>query len=386
MKPRLFITIDTYAIGGAGKVVLQFLKNSGPELCEPLLAGFWRGPARTWQFREAVEGLGVRFEVLKQRFAFDPFVIADALRIVRENRIDILESHGYKGHIVCYVLNRLTGIPWVAYVHGWTSENLKVDLYNFIEKVTVRYADRIVPVSENLKTRLHLGIKAEKKAVVINNAAEFIDLDQDFVNLRDTYGVHGDEVLICVVGRLSPEKGHSYFVEAFKIVSGMHSNIKAIFVGEGQERGALTKQIHQTGLDDKIILAGFQEDVNPFYHACDIVALPSLTEGMPNAALEAMMFAKPVVASNVGGIPEVVIDRETGYLVASQSPGALADALGDLIRNQQKRKDLGLAGKKKVETEFNPGTRVSKVFKMYQSLLKDCKTDQYSECTTETGK
>jgi len=166
----------------------------------------------------------------------------------------------------------------------------------------------------------------------------------------------------------------------------MHSNIKAIFVGEGQERGALTKQIHQTGLDDKIILAGFQEDVNPFYHACDIVALPSLTEGMPNAALEAMMFAKPVVASNVGGIPEVVIDRETGYLVASQSPGALADALGDLIRNQQKRKDLGLAGKKKVETEFNPGTRVSKVFKMYQSLLKDCKTDQYSECTTETGK
>src|SRR5215471_8219226 len=91
MKPRVMILIDTYTIGGAGKVILQFLRSGGTGICDPTVAGFWRGPQAPWQFREAVEALGIKFEVLTQKFAFDPVVINDALRLVRKNDIQILE-------------------------------------------------------------------------------------------------------------------------------------------------------------------------------------------------------------------------------------------------------------------------------------------------------
>lgn len=368
MKPRVLITIDTYSIGGPGKVILQFLKYGGKEWCSPVVAGFWRGPEGKWQFREAVEALDVRFAVLRQKFAFDPFVIKDALRLVRENSINILESHGYKGHVVCLALKILTKLPWVAYVHGWTSENLKVGLYNQLDKTIVRFADKIVPVSEDLRASLNIEKSAGGKLVTIPNAADSIDMTQPFADVRERYGVAKNETLFCIVGRLSPEKGHRYFVEAFKIVSARYPDIKAVIVGDGQEREALAGTVLRNGLADRITLAGYQEDVSSFYQACDMVVLPSLREGMPMAALEAMMFAKPVIASDVGGIPEVVLDGVTGALVEPQNPAALAEALCGLLRDREKMRELGLAGKLRVEAEFNPRVRAQSIVKIYESL------------------
>ncbi len=374
MKPRILITIDTYAIGGAGKVILQFLKNGGAELCEPQLAGFWRGPDGTWQFRDAVESLGVKFNVLKQKSAFDPLVIADVCGIVRDSRIDILESHGYKAHVVCYMVKELTGLPWLAYVHGWTNENVKMECYNLIDKMIVRFADKILSVSASLNARLHLGKKAREKAIIVANAADFVELSASKVATSSNPQA---EQLIALIGRLSPEKGHSYFIDAFKVLCETNLSVKAMFVGDGQEREALEKKIVQEGLGDKILLTGYREDVSQFYHACDIVCIPSVSEGMPNVALEAMMYAKPVVASNVGGIPDVVLDKETGYLVEPRNPGALATALGDLLGDRQKRLSMGAAGRHRVEAEFNPGARTQKVLNIYHSLLEELHLRRY---------
>jgi glycosyltransferase involved in cell wall biosynthesis len=362
--------IDTYNIGGLGKGILLFFKNGGRDLCAPIIAGFWRGPEGKWQFRDAVKALDIRFEVLRQTFAYDPSVIFDALKVVRANNVDILESHGYKGHIVCLVLKKLTKRPWIAYVHGWTNENLKVALYNMIEKVVVRFADKIIPVSENVRTRLHLGWKANARAVVITNAAEFVRINKESVCQRERYGVLKDEILIIVVGRLSPEKGVSYFIDALKTVADKFANVKAVIVGDGQERETLAKKIKQEGINNKIALAGYQEDVNSYYSACDIVCLPSLSEGMPYVALEAMMFAKPVVATDVGGIPEVVLDGKTGILVEAKNPMALADALLYLMGDPWRMKELGIAGKLRVEAEFNPLNRAQKISQVYQSVLR----------------
>lgn len=369
MKPRVLIMIDTYSIGGAGKVILQFLSQGGKDLCDPHVAGFWRGMNSKWQFRDAVEAIGVQFSTLRQKHAFDPFVILDALKLIRENKIVLLESHGYKAHLVCLALSRMTHLPWVAYVHGWTSENKKVELYNFIDKKTVQFADKIIPVSESLKKRLNLSKETEKKVTVVTNAAEHVDVHREFANQRERFGVSPDHILVGVVGRLSPEKGHLYFVEALALASKKCDKIRAIFVGDGQERDFLANAIQRMGLNDKVLFAGYQEEVSSFYHACDMICLPSLSEGMPNAALEAMMFAKPVVASNVGGIPEVVLDGKTGYLVKPMDPIELADALLRLVIDPVKRNELGQAGKKRVESEFNPRVRTQKVLQIYQNLV-----------------
>jgi glycosyltransferase involved in cell wall biosynthesis len=369
VKPRVLITIDTYEIGGAGKVIIQFLTNGGRESCEPVVAGFWRGPEAAWKFRDAVDSIGVPFKVLRQKSAYDPAVIPAALKIIRDNKITLLESHGYKAHMVCLALRHHAKLPWIAYVHGWTSENRKVELYNLVEKTVVRFADRIIPVSESLKSRLHLGGRATEKAVVITNAADFVDTSQSFTNQRERYRVLDDEILVGVIGRLSPEKGHGFFIEAMKAVAAKYGHVKALFVGEGQERAALTEAISKNGLEGKVILAGFQQDVSSFYHACDIICLPSLSEGMPNVALEAMMFGKPVVAFSAGGIPEVVDDGITGILVEPQNPAALAVAIIDMIGGRYNLKEMGTAGRKRVETEFSPRVRAGRVAEIYDAIF-----------------
>jgi glycosyltransferase involved in cell wall biosynthesis len=362
--------IDTYNIGGPGKLLIQFLNNGGLSECNPIVAGFWRGPEKRWQFREAAEATGVRFEILHQACAYDVSVIRAALTIVRKNDINIIETHGYKAHVVGLALKLMTKLSWVAVVHGWTRENIKVEVYNWIEKYVVRYADRIVAVSDNIRMKLHLGKAGSGRLMTITNAADLVDVDQKFVCQRTTYGILGNELLIVVVGRLSPEKGHRCFIDALLQVSGKSDSVKALFVGEGHERESLQKIIQQNGMEGKIFLTGYQEDVASFYHASDIVVLPSLQEGMPVVALEAMMFAKPVVASSVGGIPEVVLHGETGFLVEPQNPAALADALLSLINDPRKRKEFGLAGKKRVETAFDPKSRTQKFLAMYRDLLE----------------
>lgn len=369
MRARPLMMIDTYDIGGPGKVMLQFFRSGGMELCEPHVAAFRRGPERPWQFREEVQATGVPFHTLPQRFAFDPLVISAAKKVVSDQKINLLVSHGYKAHIVCFALRKMTGLPWVAYSHGWTSENLKIEVYNLIDKWMVRFADRIVPVSESLANRLHLGMRLRQRTEVIANAADLIDTTQEFLDLRHHYGVLESEVLLGLVGRLSPEKGHRFFLEAFKAIAAIAPNVKALIVGEGQERDAITQYIHQYGLEERIILTGYQKDVSSFHHAFDILVLPSLSEGMPNAALEAMMFTKPVIASNVGGIPEVVVEGETGLLVAAKDPSALAAAMLDLIEDTEKRRAMGLAGKERVIAEFDPRQRVHKVIDMFHALL-----------------
>lgn len=369
MTPRIFINIDTYSIGGPGKQILQFLKYGGKDYCNPVIAGFWRGPERSWQFRDAVEALGVRFLVLRQSNGFDPSVISTALRFVRDNGINILESHGYKSHIVCLALKKMTGLPWIAGVHGWTEEDLKVRVYNGIDKFIVRFADRIIPVSESLGHTLNLSRKIRRKMVILTNAVDFANTDVDIDGLRRNFGIGNDYVVFALVGRLSPEKGHRYFIEAFELLLKRQERIAAIFVGDGPDRRELERMIFHKGLSGRIVMAGYQEDVSSFYKACDVVVLPSLAEGMPNVALEAMMFAKPVIASHVGGVPEVVIDGKTGYLVEPANPPALADALACFVKSPGKRSAFGNAGKARVEKDFNPVTRVQKIMNIYKDVL-----------------
>lgn len=366
VKPRVLITIDTWQVGGAGKVVLQFLANA-QGACQPCVAGYCRGQGSASPFRAAVEALGVPFVAFEQRFAFDPSPIAAALELVRERGIELIESHGYKGHVVALALRRLTGLPWIAYVHGFTSENLKVDGYQLLEKGVVRFADRIVPVSRSLGGALGLGRRALARVEVIANAADPVDAAAG--DGRDEPPLAAGEPLIGVVGRLSPEKGHRHFVEAFAALRRSQPRARAVFVGDGQERDKLARQIARHGLGDRITLAGFREDVATFYRACDVIALPSLREGMPNAALEAMAFGKPVVASRTGGIPEVVVDGVTGTLVEPANPARLAAALGDLLADRRKMAAFGARGRERVSAEFSPGGRAGRVIALYHRLL-----------------
>lgn len=375
LRPKIFVSIDTEKVGGPGKGVLQFFKSGGSELSDPLVVLFDDGSMGKWQFKEALINAGMPFDILKQRMTYDPFLIPQAYRLIKSKGVQILQSHGYKPHVLCLALKLMTGLPWIAFVHGWTAENLKIEFYAKLDRFILRFADKIVVVSNAIKNRLNLNWIDEKKIKTIYNAIEPSEYDDLSLSndIRNIYGISEKEKIIGVVGRFSPEKGQLYFLDAFKLIKDRFANVKAMLVGDGQDKEKILQKIKEYKLEKDVILTGYQEKITQFYKAFDVVVMPSLSEGMPNVALEAMLFEKPVIATNVGGIPEVVIDKVTGSIVPSQAPELLANQIIRIIDDPNLALEYGNAGRERVLAEFIPRKRVERIIELYTDLISNKK-------------
>lgn len=369
--PRIFIAMATTNIGGPGKGLLQFFRCGGKELCRPYVCSYLvRAEVKVWPFRGAVQALSIPFLTVRQRFAIDPFIVVQAYQLIRKYELQVLQSHEYKSHVLCLILKKLTGRPWVGFFHGWTTENWKVRLYHSIDKIALRFADRVVVVADAMREKLVASGADESRIVTINNAIEQKEaaLPEAGAAIRSRFGVGEREKLLGVVGRFSPEKGQIYFLEALKLVLDKFPMVKGMLVGDGQDENVLRSSVMELGMEDKVIFAGYQTEVASFYQSFDIVVLPSLSEGMPNVALEAMMHGKPVVATKVGGVPEVVKDQVTGLLVDPADSGLLADAICDMLHDPSLSLEYGSSARLFVEKEFNPYNRVEKIINIYSEL------------------
>jgi len=201
----------------------------------------------------------------------------------------------------------------------------------------------------------------EKKLLVINNGIMVCDMLCE--------RVQDGSFNIGIIGRLSIEKGHRFFLEAASIVSKMISNANFLIVGEGPERGNIEKLIKELGIDKNVRLLGHIDDMKTVYKDLDAVVMSSLREGLPNVLLEAMMYEKPVVATSVGGIPEVIKNRKDGLLVPPMDSRKLAEAVLDLICNPENRRALVSAAKEKVLKQYSFEQRTEKVIELYENCI-----------------
>lgn len=182
------------------------------------------------------------------------------------------------------------------------------------------------------------------------------DTEKAREEVRSELGLTNGVPLIASIGRLEDIKGHRFLIEALARLRRSTNGVSAargIVVGDGCLKDSLVTLAEESGVGDRVTLPGFRSDVGAVLNAADIVAMPSLSEGFPLAVLEAMMAGRPVVASRVGGIPEMIVDGETGLLVPPKDPGALASALAWLIASPSLRDRLGKAAKERALREFH---------------------------------
>lgn len=372
MKPRVFISIATSILGGPGKGIIQFLRFGVLEQCRPVVSNFLVGAGREWQFRDEIAKLPVPFIPLRQRLTYDPLLVLRGYRVLKEHDIQILQSHGYKSNMLCTLLKMFTGLPHIAFMHGWTAESWRIKAYQMVDLLLYRFADRVVIVSEAMRPRLLRALIPEQRIVCIKNAVESPEAGEGAAGaqLRKCYGIADSSPVICVIGRFSPEKGHRFFLEAFPQLLARHPEATAILVGDGQDRPMLEQMVRDLGVAERVVFAGYQQQMAPFYRGCDLVVMPSLSEGMPNVALEAMAFGKALVATRVGGVPEVVLDGETGVLVAPADPGDLAAGMLRLLDQPELLVRYGAAGRERIESEFSPENRARKLIGLYHELLQ----------------
>jgi glycosyltransferase involved in cell wall biosynthesis len=310
--------------------------------------------------------------------ASQPFrAVNEVAAQLRQGKADILCCHGYKPDILGLLAGRWAKVPVIAVARGWTSATRKVRLNEALDRLALRWMDRVVCVSEAqaIKVR-HTGISG-RRVVVIPNAIDserFRRPDPLYKERLDQFFPLPCEHIVGAAGRLSPEKGFAVLVEAAARVLHQHPRVGFVLFGEGPLRAALSRAVADHGLENRFILAGFREDFEQYLPHFDVLVLPSFTEGLPNVVLEALAAGVPVVATDVGGTPEVVDEGVSGFLVAPGDSEALANKIVNIVTDDEVRRALGRRGKKRVQEHFTPAAQAAKYQEVFAEVIEGKRT------------
>jgi len=299
--------------------------------------------------------------------------IRELTQTLKDRAADLLVTHTFKPNILGRIAARRAGIPIVAVSRGWTWENLKVRAYEAADRVNLRFVDHVVAVSEGQGERVRRAGVPSTRMTVIRNAARlsaFADPDPGYrARLRSLFPADKPlSRIVLAAGRLSPEKGFAVLLEAVPDVLKRVPDSGFVIFGEGAERAALERRIAELGFGDRVLLPGFTADLDKYLPWADAVALPSFTEGLPNVALEASAAGVPIVATAVGGTPEVIADGETGYLVPSGQPHRIAESLNALLQSPTLRRTMGDAGRRRMREHFTFEAQARRYTELFEKL------------------
>jgi len=360
--------ISSGFFGGPEKQILyhlEYLNNT--KYYKGIIASFRMNNGTNELILEARKA-GIGTVDIPIKCAYDFYAIMHIIKAIKDNKVSLLCTHHYKATILGKIAASRTGIPIIAYSRGYTREDFKVALYEWIERIFLKKVDGIICVSHGqLKKLEELGVKNPNKWVVHNA----IQVRGNKKGVSESRGkCKNDKIVVTTAGRMSPEKGHYYLIKAIGLIKDYCNNVVFNFCGDGVLRSKLIKMAEKMGVSGICSFPGFCKNMSNIYQKSDIFVLPSLSEGLPNVILEAFSFAIPVVATNVGGVPEIVEDRINGLLIPPKNPEALADAILTLINNEEERIKMGLAGKEKMKKEFNFERQLRKTVRIYERFLK----------------
>lgn len=369
-KPSVMIIIDTYIIGGPGKGILQFIKYHDKKMFSYVIVCFKRKGMEDTEFIKKATEENVTVEVIVEDQTFNRKVFKDCLMLAEKYHVNIVQSHGYKGHLLSLFLKIKTNVKWISFSHGWTSENKKMRLYNLLEKCLVVFADIAVGVSKKIKKTLML-FRFGRKTINIINAIEIISFRSNRNKIRSKYNFNQNTFIFTCIGRLSPEKGQIYLLKAFKEVLVHYDRAILMLVGDGYELEYLKKWVIDNGISERVKLAGYQSNALDYIADSNVVVIPSLSEGIPNVALEAMMMKIPVIATNVGGVGEILEDKRTGIIVKSKSVDSLKNAMLYSISNYNHLHHMTQAAYNVIKYRLNPEIRAEQIQQLYNKLSEN---------------
>ena len=372
MKAKILYVIDNLEFGGGERGFAQ-LAGGLKDRYEIRFACQPGGP-----LGERLRELGVAIRPVDFRRRVSPASIGRLLAILRAEGIDLVHSMGARADFSARIAARLAGTPVVVstiamFVGGYDIPPGRRLLYRAGIQLSERFCNGFIAVSEAIKHALvHDHRIPREKVVRIYNGVEpelFRAEGPDGLRLRRELGLDPEAPLVGTVGRLVYQKAQDVFLRAASTVAHSVPAAQFLIVGEGPLRSSLERLVAQLGLR-RCHFAGFRADIPRVLSIMDIFALPSILEGLPRVLLEALALARPVVATRIDGVTEVVQHGVTGLLVAPGEPTALAGAILSLLMDQALAGQLGLAGRKLVEERFTVSRAVDEVDRFYATLLE----------------
>ena len=358
-------------IGGIQQQILGIVRGYDREKFNPMVCCF--GPRM--ELGREIEKAGIDFVALdRQRYnKFSPGIILDLYRLMKERDIHVLRTHKYRANLYGRIAGRLARVPVIiASEHNiYRNEKEKRFTRRIANKILSMVTDKMVTVSDAIRRDI---LKYDKvspsKIMVLHNGVD-TERFKPGTNPRDVrkqFALSKDDVVLCFVGRLVPSKGLHYLIEAVALLKKDYP-VKLLIVGDGSLMEGLKKIAKDTGLEESVIFTGLRRDITDILSSIDIFVLSSIKEGFPNSLLEAMAMGKPIVATAVGGIPEVIVHGSNGLLVQAEDREGLADAIKTVIDDPHLAKNMGIAARDFIESSYSIKATVRRWEELYRELL-----------------
>jgi sugar transferase (PEP-CTERM/EpsH1 system associated) len=368
-KINLLHIIPTLQIGGAEKQVVTLLKHiDKKKYCVTLCCLHRSGP-----LKEELEDEDIKIVILGMRLRYIVVSLYKLIRLMRKNYVQIVHTHLYTDHLWGRIAALIAGVPVIVTTeHGrglWKKRR-----HLLFERIANRFTDMRIAVSEDIRQiRIKREHASPDKIVTIMNAIntdEFIVSDDIRNAKRKEIRIKGDELVIGTVARLDPDKAIDLLLDAVLLVSEKTEKVKFLLVGDGVLRSELENYTERIGLADKVIFTGARTDIAALLSIMDVYVNSSHREGISVSLLESMAAGKPVIATDVGGNPEIINDTSVGILVPANNADALAEAINMLLRDKNKRLQMGRNARERIINEFSIRSQSKRIESLYENLLR----------------
>jgi L-malate glycosyltransferase len=356
MRKLAILYVDTEKVWRGGQEQLLSLmtgmKNRGHAV--------WLAAPPQAPLLQKVVDYGIGACPFRQRSELSPLAFFRIARLLRSTRFDVIHFNTPRAILAGGLAARACRIPICV-----SSRRVNFPLRSRLSrhKYTL-LQNSIFTVSVSIRETLVEGGIPPAMVKVVYEGVDLEWIDRQLPRERRKKG----EIRVGMVAHLSPEKGHRTMLEAISRLS--RSDTRYFLVGDGVLREELERFAEELGINDRVVFTGFRSDCEAFMKTLDLFCLPSLSEGLSSAILAAMANRLPVLATEVGGIPELVINGETGLLVPPGDSARLTGALARLLSSAEERTRLGLAGRRRIEEHFTLAKKISRTEELYLELLK----------------
>jgi glycosyltransferase involved in cell wall biosynthesis len=369
--------MEAFTVTGPAKNLIRFARQVAETGAATVsVATFCRpkdpGADLSNQFTSAVQAAGIELDAIPERYRFDIRVVSCLKEIVGRRAPDIVQTHGVKSHFLAWQAGLHRNHRWLALHHGYTTEDWKMRLYNQLNRISLPAAHRVVTVCKPFVDVLaSQGVPRDIIRVLPNAIELFASATAgEIAALRQSLGIQEGDRVILSIGRFSREKAHANLVAATARLSRQRHGLRLrlVMVGDGPERRRLQRAVETAGLAECTAFPGHQRQVNAYYGLADLFVLPSHSEGSPNVVLEAMAAGVPIVATAVGGVPEMISHDQSGLLVPAGDPAALAEAMGRLLEDREHAGRLGAAAAEAATARFSADRYRQSLLHIYEEL------------------
>jgi glycosyltransferase involved in cell wall biosynthesis len=371
---RVLIACDHIDYGGAlhggGRQLIELARALDRRLVEPTVCVLRGASALGEQLR--AEGLPFHFFGDAR---FSPASLGKLRRIIRRRGIQVAHLTDFGACTLGRVATRLAGIPSIVQVISHHSAGQPRGFPRYVElayRALAPHTDRVLAISDSVRDFAveRMGFARERVEVLtypLPRHSFTPPTAGEVAARRAHHGIAPGDPVVGAVTRFYPAKGIRHLVDAFPAVRSAHPRAWLVLLGQGPEEKALRERARELGIAERVIFAGFQRDAHVYVGGFDVAVTPSLEEGFGLVALEALALGVPVVASRVGGLPDIVVDGTTGLLVEPARPDAIADALLALLGDPERRIRMGQAARADVE-RFSLDAYASRLTEIYREL------------------